>query len=105
MTETEPSSGGGTIVGGSDGMTDAPLAVGERGRPGSAVAGPLVLPEPFDGTGSWSDWFHFENVSTMNGWDNTQKLRVRLTRHAQKAVLRLPWPVISPYEATRKALN
>jgi hypothetical protein len=48
-----------------------------------------VFPETFDGTGSWRDWcFHFENVATVNGWDDTQKLqwlRVRITRRAQKA--------------------
>ena len=83
MTEADPGSGGGA-VGGSVGMIDPPPAVGERGRPGSAAARPLVLHEPFDGTGSWSDWwFHFKNVSTVNGWDDTQKmqwLRVRWTR-------------------------
>ena len=108
MTEADPGSGGGA-VGGSVGMIDPPPAVGERGRPGSAAARPLVLHEPFDGTGSWSDWwFHFKNVSTVNGWDDTQKLqwlRVRLTGRAQKALLRLPGPVVSSYDETRKALK
>jgi hypothetical protein len=103
MTETDPGCGGGA-VGGSGGMTDPPPVAGECGRLGSTAARPLVLPEPFDGTGSWSDWwFHFENVSAVNGWDDTQKLqwlRVRLTGRSQKALLRLPGP-----DKTRKALK
>ena len=76
---------------------------GDRGRPGSTMTRPLVLPEPFDGTGNWTDWwFHFENISTVNGWDDTQKvqwLQVRLTGRVQKALHCLPGPVAS-YEAT-----
>ena len=81
------------------------------GSAGSAGAGarPLVLPETFDGTGSWSDWcFHFENVAAVNGWDSAQKLqwlRVRLTGRAQKALHRLPGPATASYEATRNALR
>ena len=81
------------------------------GSAGSAGAGarPLVLPETFDGTGSWSDWcFHFENVAAVNGWDSAQKLqwlRVRLTGRAQKALHRLPGPATASYEATRDALR
>ena len=45
------------------------------------LARSLVIPEIFDGTGSWCDWsFHFENVA----W-----LRVRVTGRAQKALYRL----------------
>ena len=44
---------------------------------------PLVLPETFDGTGNWSDWcFHLQNVASVNGWNEAQKLqwlRVRVT--------------------------
>ena len=33
------------------------------------LARPLVIPETFYDTGSWSDWsFHFENVAAVNGW-------------------------------------
>ena len=106
MAEPDPSSGGGAVGGGE--RTEPPL-VGERGRPGSAAVRPLVLPEPFDGVRSWGDWwFNFENVSTVNGWDDSQKLqwlRVRLTGRAQKALHRLPGPVASSYEATRDALK
>ena len=102
MIEADHSSGGG------GGETDPP-AVGERGRLSSTAARPLVLPEPFDGTGSWTDWwFHFENVATVNGWDDTQRLqwlRVRLTGRAQKALHRLPELVASSYGATRDALK
>jgi len=70
---------------------------------------PLVLPETFDGTGSWTDWcFHFENVSAVNGWDDTQKLRwlrVRVTGRAQKALHRLSGPATASYEARRDALR
>ena len=72
-------------------------------------ARPLVLPETFDGTGSWSDWcFHFENVAAVNGWSDAQKLqwlRVRVTGRAQKALHRLPAPASVTYEATRDALR
>ena len=75
----------------------------------ASTARPLVLPEPFDGAGSWNDWwFHFENVAAVNGWDDAQKLkwlRVRLTGLAQKALHRLPASVSSRYEATRDALK
>ena len=58
----------------------------------AAGARPLVLPETFDGTGSWSDWcFHFEDVAAVNWWDGTQKLqwlRVHVTGRGQKALHR-----------------
>ena len=70
---------------------------------------PLVLPETFDGTGSWRDWcFHFENVAAVNGWDDAQKLkwrRVRLTGRAQKALHRLQGPAVASFEALRDALR
>ena len=49
---------------------------------------PVILPETFDGTRDWDKWcFHFENVASVNAWDDAQKvkwLRVRLTGRAQK---------------------
>ena len=78
-----------------------PPAGGLAHERGTGMARPLVLPETFDGTGSWSDWcFHFENVATMNGWDSAQKLqwlRVRVTGRAQKALHHLPGPVATSY--------
>ena len=72
-------------------------------------ARPLVLPEVFDETGSWSDWcFHFDNVAVVNGWDTEEKLcwlRVRVTGRAQKAVLRLPVATATSYDSTREALR
>ena len=57
------------------------------------LARSLVIPEIFDGTGSWCDWsFHFENVAAVNGWNDAemlQWLRVRVTGRAQKALYRL----------------
>ena len=104
MMDADPSSGSGGGGGGAD-----LLAVAERGRAESAAGRPLVLPETFDGTGNWSDWwFHFENVADVNGWDDPQRLRwlgVRLTGRAQKALHRLPGPVASSYASTRDALK
>ena len=72
------------------------------------LARPLVIPEIFDVTGSWSDWsFHFENVAVLNGWNDAQKLQwlqVRVTGRAQKALHRLTGPASASYEATRDAL-
>ena len=69
MSDGEASTGGAATGGGGvetgGGRADLPttgaaMALGSR---------PLVLPETFDGTGSWSDWcFHFENVATVNCW-------------------------------------
>ena len=101
---------GAAIVDGSSpgvdgGGEDRPLG----GRERSLGARPLVLPETFDGTGCWNDWyFHFENVARVNGWDDAQKLqwlRVRVTGRAQKALHRLPEAVANSYEATRDALR
>ena len=111
MAETE----GGAAVPGADGERDGRVTAGGgvelptsgAGRPGpTGAARPLVLPETFDGTGSWSEWcYHFENVAAVNGWDGAQKLqwlRVRVTGRAQKALHRL---AVATYEATRDALT
>ena len=75
----------------------------------TSVTRPLVLPETYDGTGSWDEWyFHFENVAAVNGWSDTQKLkwlRVRLTGRAQSALHCLPETARATYEATRDALK
>ena len=94
MAETEE----GAAVPGADGERDGRVTAGGgvelptsgAGRPGpTGAARPLILPETFDGTGSWSEWcYHFENVAAVNGWDGAQKLqwlRVRVTGRAQKA--------------------
>lgn len=109
MEETDGSGGsGGGAVGESGGVPDHPTDGGMPGRP-AGVTRPVVLPEMFDGTGSWGDWsFHFENVAAVNGWDNTQKLqwlRVRLTGRAQKALHRLTGTAAASYEATKDALK
>ena len=103
---TEPSADGGG-------------AIEEHREPGEIVpasstdraggARPLVLPEVFDGTGSWTDWcFHFDNVAAVNGWSEAQKLqwlRVRVTGRAQKALLRLPAVTAPSFDSTRDALR
>ena len=85
------------------------MAAGGSGAHAVSWSRPLVLPETFDGTGSWDEWvFHFESVSAVNGWNDTEKLkwlRVRLTGRAQKALLRLPEPSQVTYEETLAALK
>ena len=50
---------------------------------------PLVLPEIFDGDGSFTNWmYHFESVSADNEWSDDDKilwLRVRLMGKAHVA--------------------
>ena len=110
MSEPEIAAGGG---GDGDAPADVarardmPTSGGERGPAGATR--PLVLPEPYDGSGSWSEWsFHFENVAAVNNWDDAQKLqwlRVRVTGRAQKALHRLQGSTDMTYEATRDALK
>ena len=85
---------------------------GGHGIDRSAVAPtmkPVVLPETFDGTREWDEWcFHFENVASVNGWDDSQKLkwlRVRLTGRAQKALHRLTETQWASYALTKDALK
>ena len=66
----------------------------EGGAPrASAKPRPLLTPEPFTGTGSFTDWVdHFEGVAAINEWDDATKLmwmRVRLVGRAQTAYGRL----------------
>ena len=74
------------------------------------AARPLVLPDTFNGEGStWTDWkFHFNNVASVNAWDNDQKLlwlKVRLTDRAQRAIQLLPADTIASFDRTIKALD
>ena len=105
MASESGAGGSGGAVGGGGAEADAHAG----GRDHALGTRPLVLPEAFDGTGSWNDWyFHYENVATVNGWDAAQKLqwlRVRVTGRAQKALHRLPEAVSASYEATRDALR
>ena len=69
---------------------------------------PLVLPEIFDGDGSFTDWIcHFESVSAVNGWSDQDKLlwiRVRLTGKAHMECTRLSHETQQSYATTKKAL-
>ena len=60
----------------------------------SASQRPLITPEPFSGTRTFSEWIeHFEAVAAINKWDDAAKLlwlRVRLVGGAQTAYGRLP---------------
>ena len=93
----------------SKGGTAASAGGASGGMEHGLLARPFVLPEIFDGTGSWSEWsFHFENVAVVNGWDDEQRLqwlRVRVTGRAQKALHRLTETATVSYEATRDALR
>ena len=84
-------------------------AAGRGDERAANTARPVVLPETFDGTENWGDWYlHFENVAAVNGWDDAEKLkwlRVRLTGRAQKALHRLPEASRATYEATLTALK
>ena len=84
-------------------MSDADRAEGaalEGGHDDRRTKRPLVLPEPFCGEASLSDWVdHFENVAAVNGWETPEKLlwlKVRLTGRAQSAFKRFPEEVLRP---------
>ena len=70
---------------------------------------PQLIPEPFSGEGSWTQWeFHFENVAAVNGWDGAAQLKwlkVRLTGRAQIAFQKLPAETQADVERAMKALK
>ena len=70
---------------------------------------PLITPEPFSGTGMFSEWIeHFEAVAAINKWDEAAKLlwlRVRLVGGAQTAYGRLPTEAKESYVELKKALK
>ena len=70
-------------------MTQQPSGGGERDPTTQPRNRPLVLPEVYSGEGDFDDWIsHFENVSAVNGWTDSDKLlwiRVRLTGKAHVA--------------------
>ena len=70
---------------------------------------PLVLPEPFSGDGSWSQWeSHFEDVAAVNSWEEAAKLlwlRVRLTGRARTAYQRFSEETKTSYERSMKGLK
>ena len=99
----EPVAGGGDVIEEHHGdHRDATSTTTDR----AGGARPLILPEVFDGTGSWSNrCFHFDNVAAVNGWDAEEKrswLRVRVIGRAQKALLRLPVATAASYDSTRE---
>ena len=57
------------------------------GAVGRMATRPVVLPEVFNGEGSWHQWiFHFENVAAVNEWNDDSCLcwmKVRLAEHRQ----------------------
>ena len=70
---------------------------------------PLITPEPFSGSGTFSEWIeHFEAVAAINKWDDDAKvlcLRVRLVGAAQTAYGRLPTEAKASYAELKKALK
>ena len=57
---------------------------------------PVVLPEPYNGESSWTDWYEpFESMAAVNRWKNEEKLlwlRVRLVDRAATAFKTIPEP-------------
>ena len=103
---SEPEGAGVAATGGGG---SGPPTSGLAHERGTGTIRPLVLPETFDGTGSWSDWcFHFENVATVNGWGSAGD-RVgqgpEVTVAASKRHCHLPGPAATSYETTRNALK
>ena len=88
-----------------DGVPVAKPNVGDGARAVSAAR----LPETFDGTRNWDEWFfHFKNIAAVNGWSDADKLkwlRVHVTGRAQKALHLLPETSREAYEVTRAALQ
>ena len=70
---------------------------------------PLITPDPFSGTGMFSEWIeHFEAVAAINKWDEAAKLlwlRVRLVGGAQTAYGRLPTEAKESYVELKKAFK
>ena len=81
----------------------------QKTRMSSSKSRPLLMPEPFTGTGSFGDWVdHFESVAAINEWDDAAKLlwmRVRLVGRAQTAYGRLSTMAKESYAALKKALK
>ena len=69
----------------------------------------VVLPDTFDGEGSWDDWIcHFENVADVNDWDDAAKLKflkVRLVGKAQRAFQHLADATRGNYGRARESLK
>ena len=76
---------------------------------GMAATRPLISPEPFSGECSWTDWVdHFEAAATVNGWDDSTKLKwlpVHLTGKAQVAWRRLSTDAKGDYDTAKEALR
>ena len=82
----------------------------EGGAPRTSAKPRLLLtPEPFTGTGSFTDWVdHFEGVAAINEWDDATKLmwmKVRLVGRAQTAYGRLSTEAKGSYAALKTALK
>ena len=70
---------------------------------------PRVLPEPYNGKSSWTDWHeHFESVAAINRWKDGEKilwLRVRLVSRAATAFKRVPEPARGNFADCIEALR
>lgn len=73
------------------------------------VTRPSIVPEAFNGEGSWKEWkYHFDNVAVINSWNDAAKLnwlKVRLTGKAQTAFQRLPAAKKATFALATEALK
>ena len=70
---------------------------------------PLVLPETYKGEDGWDDWIvRFENIASVNSWNDEAKLKwikVCLAGRAQKALQGLPEETRGSYDNVKVALT
>ena len=70
---------------------------------------PLVLPETYKGEDGWDEWIvRFENIASVNSWNDEAKLKwikVCLAGRAQKALQGLPEEARGSYENVKVALT
>ena len=90
-------------------LRDGMPLVDPRIRREGAGGKPRVMPDHYNGQGSWEDYLiHFEMVAGINGWDEDtrcQYLAVSLRGTAQQVLGLLSVEQRRDYEAIREALN
>ena len=68
---------------------------------------PLLLPESYSGESNFDDWIvHFENVASINEWDDAAKLKwlsVRMSGRAHTAFRRFPEEARRSYADAKRA--
>ena len=80
------------------------IRVGDEERPRR----PLLLPESYSGESNFDIWIvHFENMASINEWDDAAKLKwlsVRMSGRAQTAFLIFPEAARRSYADAKQAL-